>query len=128
MTQCFTADQLRAASMYGCTPAELVRMRATNARRTLASTTLGIEMRGVAIILASDWERLAASIDRGMGVCDPIEDEFWATRFSPMTTKWIYDHPRLDEVAEAFDRYVLIMRGHFDFTRPQYVPLLKQPC
>lgn len=96
-------------------------------RRQLASVTFGIELRGVSIMLASDWHNLASRVDRRRGTCDPLLDEFWATRFSPMTTKWIHDHPLLDEVAEVFDRYRTVMRGHFGFDRPQYRDLTMRP-
>lgn len=91
-------------------------------RRQLASVTFGIELRGVSVMLATDWHRIAQGIDRSMGTCDPLLDEFWVTRFSPMTTKWIHDHPLLDEVAEVFDRYRTAMRGCFDFENPRYKP------
>ncbi len=50
-----------------------------------------------------DW--LAAQIDRKMGTCHPELDEFFASRFSPMTGMWIHEHPELDKVKRTFERY-----------------------
>jgi hypothetical protein len=96
------------------------------ARSNLASLTFGIEVRGVSIVTERDWNRVAENINPALGVCDPFLDEFWVRHFSPMTTAWIHQHPDLDTVSDAFDRYVLIMRGHFDFTREPYCHQLKQ--
>jgi len=131
MTQTITAEKLRAAAMARgdlFTPAQELMSREHWKRRQLASVTFGIELRGISIILESDWDRIAQSIDRSVGTCDPDVDEFFLTQFSPMTTKWIHHHPLLHVIGSWFDRYQLIMREHFDFTRPQYRDAVKMPC
>ena len=126
MTQNLTADKIRAMSPYNSTPLE-ERLRPETWRRDqLAAVTFGIELRGHSIMLESDWDCIAARIDRTMGTCRPVVDEFFAAEFSPMTTAWIHRHPELDRIGEIFDHYVIAMRGLYDFTRPQYRDLVKR--
>lgn len=96
------------------------------ARQQLAAVTYGIEIRNVSIMFESDWDRIAQTIEPQLGTCHPVVDEFFATKFSPLTTSWIHHHPLLDVIGPAFDRYLVIMRGCFDFTKPNYVALVKQ--
>jgi hypothetical protein len=131
MTQTLTAEKIRSAALARgdvFTPAQDLIAREYWRRRQLASVTFGIELRGISIMLESDWDRIAASIDRRVGTCDPVVDEFFITQFSPMTTKWIHHHPLLDVIGGWFDHYRQIMGTHFDFTRPAYAALTKQPC
>ncbi len=100
--------------------------RETYRRNQICATTFGIELRDVSVMLEGDWDRIAQSIDTSLGVCDPVLDEFFRTRFSPLTTSWIHEHPRLEEVAQWFDRYQRIMRGCFDFSHPSYRDKVKR--
>lgn len=101
-------------------------LRETWRRRQLAAVTYAIEVRGIPLMLESDWDCMAQSLYPGLGTCDPVLDEFWRTKFSPMTTAWIYDYPAMDDVARAFDHYQAIMRGTFDFTDPKNARRLKK--
>ena len=119
MTQTVTAEKLRSALPQ--TTALEDRLRSVIwCRKQLCAVTYGIELRDVSVMLESDWDRAAASIDRTMGTGHPLIDEFFAVHFSPMSTAWIHHHPELERVGKAFDRYQLIMRTHFDFERPDY--------
>lgn len=108
------------------TPQQTYLMTETWRRRQLAAVTFAIEVREVPLMLERDWDRIAQRIQTRLGTCDPEIDEFWCTKFSPMTTAWIHHHPRLDEVATAYDHYRLIMGGQFDFTSPKYAHLVKR--
>jgi len=121
-----TSAKIRAESMFNSTPLDDLLRPEIWRRKVLASTTFGIELRGLSVILEEDWDKSAQRVQRGMGTCHPLLDEFFATRFTPMSTSWIHHHPELDKVAAMFDRYVLIMRGHFDFTKHPYADRLKQ--
>lgn len=92
-------------------------------KKTLAAVAFGVELRDTPLMLRSDWERTAARVDRYALTGHPVVDEFWATRFSPMTTRWVHDHPNLAEIEQAFDRYRIIMGAHFDFIGPKYAHL-----
>lgn len=89
-------------------------------KKQISAVAFGVELRGVPLMLRSDWERIGSRVDRYTLTGRPALDEFWATRFSVMTTRWIHDHPDLDEVAKAFDHYRTIMGAHFDFIGPKY--------
>lgn len=126
MTQTLTAGQLLAKHPDTRTPFEIANTQRIQRRKQLAVVTFGIELRDHSIMLESDWDQIAAAIEPRSGTGHPYIDEFWAAHFSPMTTAWIHHHPELDKVAAGFDRYMLIMRGCFDFTRPQYRDLTKR--
>lgn len=89
-------------------------------RKQIAAVTFGVEVRGVALMLESDWDGIAQRINTALGTCHPVIDEFFRARFSPLTTSWIHDHPDLGGVAKMFDRYQAIMRRHFDFADSRY--------
>jgi hypothetical protein len=67
-----------------------------------------------------DW--LASKVQRTMGTCHPLLDEFFAVEFSAMTGMWIHKHPELDGIASIFTRYYTVMRDHFE--SPQIQKLL----
>lgn len=89
-------------------------------RKQIAAVTFGVEIRGVALMLETDWDGIAQRIDTSLGTCHPVLDEFFRARFSPLTTSWIHEHPELDGIARMFDRYQTIMRRHFDFSSPRH--------
>lgn len=49
------------------------------------------------------WDVLAQTINPKLGTCHPMLDEFFATRFSPMTGMWIHDHPELSRIQEIYE-------------------------
>lgn len=128
MTHTMTAERLRAGTAFPSTPLEDQLRPHIWRRKQLAAVTFGIEIRGVSIMLESDWDRSAAAVRSRVGTGDPLLDEFWAAHFSPMTTKWIWQHPLLDDVAQTFDRYRTIMGTHFDFTCKAHADFVKRPC
>lgn len=60
------------------------------------------------------WDRLAAQIDRSVGTCHPILDEFFVVEFSPMTAMWIHNHPELGGIKRIFERYYAALRSSFE--------------
>lgn len=128
MSQNLTAERIRAQSPFKSTPEEDILRARIWRRKQLASVTFGIELRGVSIMLESDWDRIAARIEPRVGTGNLLIDDFFAGCFSPMTTSWIHRHPELDKVGQLFDRYRTIMAGHFDFTQPRYAHLTKRKC
>lgn len=66
------------------------------------------------IMSDAEWDVLAASVDRTMGTCHPLLDEFFVAEFSPMTAMWIHNHPELAGIKRIFDRYYNAVRGHFE--------------
>lgn len=48
------------------------------------------------------WDRIAQEINPKMGTCHPELDEFFASKFSPMTGMWIHDHPDLAGIARIY--------------------------
>lgn len=62
-----------------------------------------------------DW--LAGQLTPKMGTCHPILDEFFATKFSPMTGMWIHEHPELVGIERVFKRYYNALRDHFEHPR-----------
>ena len=66
------------------------------------------------IMTDADWDWQAAQIDRFVGTCHPLLDEFFIVEFSPMTAMWIHNHPELSGIKRIFDRYHAVMRDHFE--------------
>lgn len=62
----------------------------------------------------AEWDILTAKIDRFVGTCHPLLDEFFVTQFSPMTGMWIHNHPELSGIEKIFKRYYAATRSHFE--------------
>jgi hypothetical protein len=64
-----------------------------------------------------DWN--VSQVRPKLGTCHPIVDEFFASRFSPMTGMWIHEHPELDGIKRIFTRYYNVMRDYYADPRVQ---------
>ncbi len=71
-------------------------------RIRLAIAAYAYEMLDRPIMTDQEFDRLAETIRPRMGTCHPALDEFFITRFSPMTGMWIHDHPELDRVKALY--------------------------
>lgn len=100
-------DQLVAARVEGITdtgwgsPVE----REVQRRILVTQAAYAYEIANKIIMSDYSFDKLAQTINPRFGTCHPVLDEFFATRFSPMTGMWIHDHPELDRVAALFKRY-----------------------
>lgn len=75
-------------------------------RRILVSVAaFGYEFRNKSVMLDSHWDEMAQQINPRLGTCHPLIDEFFASKFSPMTGMWIHEHPELDRIGALFDKY-----------------------
>lgn len=83
------------------TPVERERRR----RIHLSVATYAYEVLDAPFMPDAVWDVLASQIDRWTPTGHPLLDEFFATRFSPMTGMWIHEHPELDEIAAIYRRY-----------------------
>lgn len=72
------------------------------------------EIADTPIMTDNDFDRCASQINRGMGTCHPILDEFFAYHFSPMTGMWIHEHPELEGIKRTYTRYYTALRGYFE--------------
>lgn len=72
------------------------------------------EFENLSIMPDGVWDMLAQRIDPTQGTCHPELDEFFASKFSPMTGMWIHDHPDLPGIKRTFDRYYAATRDVFD--------------
>lgn len=88
--------------------------REVQRRIGIAVATYAYEIADRPIMLDMQWDWYACQIDRFMGTCHPILDEFFIVHFSPMTGMWIYDHPELDGIKRIFDRYYAAMKSYFE--------------
>lgn len=79
--------------------------REVHRRVLIAVAAYAYEVKDTPILSDWDFDKLAQSINPRMGTCHPIIDEFFASRFSPMTGMWIHDHPELAKVALTYRRY-----------------------
>lgn len=52
-----------------------------------------------------EFDKLAQSIRPRVGTCHPLLDEFFVTRFSPMTGMWIHDHPELERIKSLYQTH-----------------------
>lgn len=77
----------------------------TRNRIRLAIAAYAYEVRNTSIMTDHEFDRLAQSIRPRMGTCHPLLDEFFITRFSPMTGMWIHHHPELRRIAELFQEH-----------------------
>lgn len=75
-------------------------------RRILVSVAAyGYEFHNVSIMIDAHWDQTAQEINPRMGTCHPVIDEFFATKFSPMTGMWIHEHPELERIKTLFENY-----------------------
>jgi hypothetical protein len=74
-------------------------------RITAAVAAYAYEVRDEPIMSDTAFDKLVQSINPKMGTCHPILDEFFASRFSPMTGIWIHDHPELPGIIAILDRW-----------------------
>jgi len=74
----------------------------------------GYEIANKPIMSDATFDWAASQIDRSMGTCHPLLDEFFATQFSPMTGMWIHNHPELWGIKQVFERYYSLMRDTFE--------------
>ena len=86
-------------------------------RITLSVATYAYEIADKPIMTDASWDWLASRIDRSVGTCHPLLDEFFATEFSPMTGMWIHNHPELEGVERTFRRYYNALRDYYE--RPE---------
>jgi hypothetical protein len=80
----------------------------------IAVAAYAYEIANTPIMTDDQFDWAAEQINRRMGTCHPILDEFFATQFSPMTGMWIHQHPELDGIKRTFTHYYSALRGHFD--------------
>lgn len=66
------------------------------------------------IMSDAEWDHMASQVNRWMGTCHPLLDEFFVTEFSPMTAMWIHRHPELGRIKQIFDRYYAATRSHWE--------------
>lgn len=83
-------------------------------RIQIAVGAYGYEIANKPIMTDAQWDFAAATIDRHMGTCHPIMDEFFVSEFSPMTAMWIHDHPELGGIKRIFDRYYAALRDYYE--------------
>lgn len=83
-------------------------------RIQLSVAAYGYEIADTPIMPDAIFDRLATQINRRMGTCHPLLDEFFAYKFSPMTGMWIHEHPELWGIKRVFERYYSVMRDYFD--------------
>jgi hypothetical protein len=57
------------------------------------------------IMSDAEFDKLVQSIRPRLGTCHPLLDEFFITRFSPMTGMWIHDHPELAKVRAIYRKH-----------------------
>lgn len=79
--------------------------REVRRRITAAVAAYAYEIMDTPILSDFTFDLIVQSIKPQMGTCHPLLDEFFATRFSPMTGMWIHDHPELPKIAALYDRY-----------------------
>lgn len=79
-------------------------------RIAISVAAYGYEIANTPIMqdLTFDW--LAQQVSPKQGTCHPAVDEFFASRFSPMTGMWIHDHPELEGIKRTFTRYYSAVR------------------
>lgn len=79
--------------------------REVHRRISVAVAAYAYEIKDTPIMSDYVFDRLAQSINPRMGTCHPLLDEFFASKFSPMTGMWIHEHPELPKIAQLYRRY-----------------------
>ncbi len=75
----------------------------TRRRIRVAIAAYAYEVLDRPIMSDTEFDKLAQSIQPKVGTCHPMLDEFFVTRFSPMTGMWIHDHPELRRVQALYN-------------------------
>lgn len=92
-------------------------------RIQISVATYAYEIADRPIMNDATWDWLACRIDRWMGTCHPLLDEFFVAEFSPMTGMWIHKHPELAGIKRTYERYYSLMRNYYE--QPAVQKLLK---
>lgn len=74
----------------------------TRRRIRLSIAAYAYEVLDRPIMSDTEFDKLAQSIQRRVGTCHPMLDEFFIVSFSPMTGMWIHDHPELDKIKALY--------------------------
>ena len=80
-------------------------------RIQLTVATYAYEVKDDPFLSDDQWDRLAQTINPRLGTCHPVLDEFFASRFSPMTGMWIHEHPELDKVSRLYNHFYRLRRS-----------------
>lgn len=94
-------------------------------RNVVSVAAYAREVAGTPIMMRAQWHRMAEQIDRSIGTAHPVLDEFFRTRFSPMSGVWVFEHPELPTIRSTFERYYNVMRDYFE--NPAMQQLLDAP-
>lgn len=105
MTQVLRAEDFPPLRTGWGTPVE----REVRRRIQLSVATYGYEIADKPIMADCLWDWLAGRINKTMGTCHPLVDEFFAAEFSPMTGMWIHHHPELDGIKQLYERYYALI-------------------
>lgn len=105
MTQTLSAEQLRAAHPEPDPRWGLPLEQEVRRRIQISVAAYAYEIKDTPIMGDATFDRIAQTINPKMGTCHPLLDEFFVTKFSPMTGMWIHEHPELGKIAKLYDRY-----------------------
>jgi hypothetical protein len=83
-------------------------------RVQISVVAYGYEIADAPIMDDRWFDFYATKIVKQQGTGHPMLDEFFLAKFSPMTGMWIHEHPELDKIAAAYQRYYEPMREYFD--------------
>lgn len=84
-------------------------------RRVQASVAAyAYELCDVAIMLDTHFDELVQTINPRLTTGHPLIDEFFLTKFSPMTGMWIHEHPELGKIKALFENYYQHQKGWCD--------------
>lgn len=118
MTQTLTAEALRAKHPQGESRWNLPIEVETRRRILISVASYAYEIKDTPIMGDRTWDMIAQSIQPRVGTCHPQLDEFFITKFSPMTGMWIHDHPELDKIARLYANYYSgVIKDHFEMMR-----------
>lgn len=102
----WSADNIRAARRdldladWGA-PIELE----TRRRIRIAIAAYAYEVLDRPILSDAEFDKLAQSINKTVGTCHPLVDEFFIVHFSPMTGMWIHQHPELAKIKALYQTH-----------------------
>ena len=94
-------------------------------RNVVSVAAYAREVAGTPIMSLPQWHYHAEQIDRSLGTAHPVLDEFFRSRFSPMSGVWVREHPELPTIQRTFERYYNVMRDYFE--SPAIQRLLSAP-
>jgi len=89
------------ATPWGNAPVEIE----VRKRIRAAVAAYAYEIMDTPIMGDQSFDKLVQSINPKMGTCHPLLDEFFASKFSPMTGMWIHEHPQLERIKSIYHRY-----------------------